>query len=87
MVFIDLPRCLISYLQFAIVQLPGLHCPIKSLILVWNDKQKKFTGLIHLDQVTIYTYTMGKMYHTVKYLVVMQLTNVTTCVLQNLRSG
>ena len=51
-VFTNLSRCLISYLQFAIVQLLGAQSPIKALLLVWNDKQVHFTGLIHLDQVT-----------------------------------
>ena len=40
-------------LQFAIVHLVGANnaCPIKALVLVWNEKQKQFTGLIPLEQV------------------------------------
>ena len=37
--------------QFAIVLLGALFSRIQALILVWNEKQKHFTGLIPLDQV------------------------------------
>ena len=44
----------LSLPQFAIVQLVGVQqlsqCPIKALILVWNDRQKQFTGLVPLEQ-------------------------------------
>ncbi len=45
----------ISCVQFAIVHPVGANtmCPIKALILVWNDKLKQFTGLIPLEQVTL----------------------------------
>ena len=43
-----------THKQFAIVQLVGVQqlsqCPIKALILVWNDRQKQFTGLVPLEQ-------------------------------------
>ena len=28
-------------------------CPIKAFLMVWTDKQKQFTGLVPLDQVSV----------------------------------
>ncbi len=44
-------------LQIAIVQFmqPVAQCPLRALILVWNDKQRQFTGLVPLEQVILVT--------------------------------
>ncbi len=31
------------------------QCPLRALILVWNDKQRQFTGLVPLEQVILVT--------------------------------